>query len=170
MNNATGASALREFLLGLVEGVSARKLPAVFRSLARRTLGSAPSEEAIDDVVSAFLLKLVEATQRNSPGSARNLLLLEDAPLLRVVRYRLKQVACEQYPRWGLVKSLRAQVRRAMAEKLPTGVETLPETLLSADRLCSIRVAEATAFVLGQPDPPRRTVPDVSEHLSLIHI
>jgi hypothetical protein len=169
MDNAIAVSELRGFLLRLVEGSSSARLPPLLRSLTRQALRSAQSEESVDDTLGAFLLRLVEATQVQSAGSAARLLLLDDRALVRVVRYRLRQVACEQYPRWALVKSLRALVRRALSRQLPVQVEMQPETLLAGDRLCSRRVAEAVGHTLGQSDPPPRTVVQVSERLMHIY-
>lgn len=157
---------VRQFLKALAPGRQQRgRLPEALRRLAWQAVGCGQPPDLADDALAEFLVKLVEATRRRSPGGAQNLLDLGDGSLAAVLRFRIRQAAMSLYVEWPLVKSLRAHVKAALDRgELPAGVD-LPLTLLRHDHLAADLVRQACAAVLARKYPPPRTVAEVADAL-----
>jgi DNA-directed RNA polymerase specialized sigma24 family protein len=161
--NQSEVVALREFLSGLVGDCRPSAIPAVLHRLARRALGQHQHQE-VDDCVAELVAKVWQATQRQSPGGARELLALDDRRLLAVLRHRLRQVACAGYEAWPQMKSLRSHVKAVLGGSLPD-VDGMPLTLMHNDRLWRPLVAEAVSAVLAGAHPPSRSVAVIADAL-----
>jgi DNA-directed RNA polymerase specialized sigma24 family protein len=149
----TVPTTLKSFFAGVAgERATSGALSEALTSIARHLTRGCDADA--DDVVGDFLLKLVTATRRGSPGSAAYLLHLEEPELRAVVRHRMRQLLAERSPHHHVVKQLRAAVRSALRRGLPIAPLSPPTALLFNDRLHGPTVAAATAWLLAGPDAP----------------
>jgi DNA-directed RNA polymerase specialized sigma24 family protein len=163
----SGSSSLQAFFSRLVCG-EAVPVPSELRRLARGVLGTSANPADVDDLVSAFVLKAIEATRAGGAGSAEHLLVMSEARLRSVVRHRLKQMRAEQCPRWRVVKGLREAVRSALALPL-LEVEDLPLALVDGGRIRLERVREAVSWMLSGPEPVARQPVVISDRLLALY-
>lgn len=161
-------SQLRLFLEGVVNG-SAVQFPDELRRLAARVLRRPARHADVDDLVSEFLVRLIEATRRDQGRSAVHLLKLADMEISSAILHRLKQVVAETSPGARLRKQLRAAVRIAMhADTIPPP-SAPPTSLFRDDKFSSARVRDAVAWLLAQEDRPAATVNEISTALHTMY-
>jgi len=142
---------IRAFFAALVSGNhAARGIPAKLTRLAEYVLRyDGLTRATADDLVAELLRRLLE----NDMRLLRNdLARFTEADLERVLRFRLRQIALEDRPRWPLVRALRGQVRAVLAAGLP-GPGALPASLEQHFRLEPGAVAKAAAHFVAQGTP-----------------
>jgi DNA-binding CsgD family transcriptional regulator len=152
---------IRAFFAALVSGNhAARGIPAKLTRLAEYVLRyDGLTRATADDLVAELLRRLLE----NDMRLLRNdLARFTEADLERVLRFRLRQIALEDRPRWPLVRALRGQVRAVLAAGLP-GPGALPASLEQHFRLQPGAVAKAAAHFVAQGTPA--TVDSLSSKL-----
>jgi DNA-binding CsgD family transcriptional regulator len=148
------------FFGALVSGNHVRRIPAQLTRLAESVLRhDSLTRATADDLVAELLRRLMENDMRLVRD---DLARFTEADLERVLRFRLRQIATEDRPRWPLVRALRKQVKAALAAELP-GPSALPASLESHFRLEPAAVARATAHFVAHGTPA--TVDSLSSKL-----
>jgi DNA-binding NarL/FixJ family response regulator len=141
---------IQGFFGALVSGNHARRIPAQLTRLAESVLRyDGLTRTTADDLVAELLRRLMENDMRLVRD---DLARFTEADLERVLRFRLRQIATENRPRWPLVRALRGQVRAVLAAGLP-GPGSLPASLESRFRLDPAAVARAAAHFVDQGTP-----------------
>ena len=148
------------FFGALVSGNHVRRIPAQLTRLAESVLRhDSLTRATADDLVAELLRRLMENDMRLVRD---DLARFTEADLERVLRFRLRQIAVEDRPRWPLVRALRGQVRAVLAAGLP-GPGALPASLEQHFRLQPGAVAKAAAHFVAQGTPA--TVDSLSSKL-----
>lgn len=123
----------------------------------------------VDDLVSEFLVRLIEATRRGQGRSAVHLLKLAEMEIASAILHRLKHVVAETSPGAHLRKQLRAAVKAALTIGTLAPPATPPVALYKDDKLSSARVRDAVAWLLAQDARPAATVNEISAALHAMY-
>lgn len=165
-------SSLRTFFAGLASSSAyseSSRIPDELRRLAWQAMSHHHLGD-VDDVVGAFLLRILEAERLRAPGGVTALLKLDDQSLIRILRHRLRQsaVGCGDTRRWELLKALRAHVKRCLQlEQHPS--PDMPLSLLKNGRLSNELVHQSVSAVLLGDYPPPRSVRAIAGELMDIY-
>jgi hypothetical protein len=141
---------IRAFLTALLSNERATKIPRRLTLLAEAvSRHDGLTVATSDDLVGELLRRMVDHDMRQLRD---DLARFTEADLERVLRFRLRQIAIEERPRWPLMRALRGHLRTVLETGLPEP-DRLPASLEQNSRFNPALVAEAAAYFVAEGIP-----------------
>lgn len=137
----------RAFLRALNDSssTSPRRVPPLFGQIAAKVARRA-DRDAVEELVQATVLDLVERSRKRQAGGIGELLALDDGHLHAALRRRCRQVAvAADGGRWKLLKVVRERVRAALAQSIALA-EAPPLQITRRDRIDAKLLGQAVSW------------------------
>ena len=145
---------LHDFVHALASpAVQLRAMPADLFRIARGLLRRS-SDHEIQDLVSDFIVRLLEAGRAGRAGSPLHLVGFDESELRAVVRHRMRQIIADRSPGRRQSKQIRDSVRLVLKTGLPVAPAAAPTTVMVNDKLSTPLVAVAVAYLATMEGAP----------------